>query len=278
MGKEYPEEGLHKIAKKYLKEMGGKPLAAIVGAEIEGIEQAIVLFPAISGAAVGLNFSEELEKYINDAEKMKTEALEIKVVENGMEESEIIAKLEQINEAFNKDSAQEYCEQTMSEGFDLKKLTEEMADLRVTNKTLSDEKDALDTKVEELQDEVGSLTTERDDLSSKLDTAKEVIKTYKDADEQRLSDERAVLVKELTDLREKIELPEKDYSKASLDVVVDALETLKSLPATGGGQALVGQDGSNAPKLELKEHIREVIFRNRRDGKDLKGLRKIKVE
>jgi len=278
LGREYPDEGLHEIAKNYLDEMGGKPVAAIVGADMEGREQAIVLFPAIPGASIGLNFSEDLEKYINDAEELKTDPVETKMGEKGMDEDEIVLKLEQIIEGFNREHSIDYREQIMSEEFDLNKLTEEMTDLKVANKTLSDGKDALDTKVKELQDEVGNLTTERDDLSSKLDTAKEVIKTYKDVDEQRLSDERAVLVKELTDLREKLELPEKDYSKASLDVVVDALETLKSLPATGGGQAHVGEDDSNAPKLELKEDIREVIFRKRRDGKDLKGLRKIKVE
>jgi len=278
LGKEYPDEGLHKIAKKYLDEMGGKPIAAIVGAEMEGREQAIVLFPAIPGASIGLNFSEELEKYINEAEELKIETPETKVGEKGMDEDEIVLKLGQIIEGFNKDSAKEYCEQTMSEEFDLKKLTEEMTDLKVANKTLSDEKDALDAKVKELQDEVASLTTERDDLSSKLDTAKEVVKTYKDADELRLSEERAVLVSELTELRKKLEFPEKNYSEASLDVVMDALETLKSLPATSGGQGLVGQDNLDEAKLETKEDVREVIFRKRRDGKPLKGLRTIKVE
>lgn len=278
LGKEYADEGLHKIAKKYLDEMGGKPLAAIVGAEMEGREQAIVLFPAISGASIGLNFSEDLEKYIDDAEKLKTENLGTKVGEKSMDEDEIILKLGQIIEGFNKDSPKEYYEQTMSEEFDLKKLTEEMTDLKVANKTLSDEKGALDIKNKELQDEVKNLTTERDDLSSKLDTAKEVIKTYKDTDEQRLAEERAVLVKELTDLREKLKLPGKDYSKASLDVVVDALETLKSLPATGGGQGHVGQDNLDKQNLETKEDVREVIFGKRKDGKDLKGLRTIKVE
>jgi len=278
LGKEYPEEGLHKIAEKHLEEMGGKPLAAIVGAEIEGLEQAIVLFPAIAGASIGLNFSEELEKYINDAEELKIETPETKEVENGMEESEIITKLEQIIGGFNKGETFISVEQTMTDDFSLEKLTGEMADLKVLNKTLSDKKDALDAKIKDLQDEAENLTTEKDDLSSKLDTAKEVIKTYKDADEQRLSEEKAVLVKELVDLREELELPEKDYSKASLDVIADAVETLKSLPATGGGQARAGQDDLDAPKLELKEDYREVIFGKRRDGKDLKGLRTIKVE
>ena len=278
LGKEYSEEGLHKIAKKYLKEMGGKPLAAIMGAEIEGREQAIVLFPAIPGSSVGLNFSEELEKYIDDAEKLKKEVPETKVVENSMEESEIIAKLEQINEGFNRHLSQEYREQTMSEEFDVTKLTGEMADLKVANKTLSGEKDALDVEVKSLQDEVEKLTTERDDLSSKLDTAKEINQTYMDADEKRLSEEKSLLVKELTELRKELEFSEKDYSDASLDVIMDALETLKSLPTTGGGQGHVGKDDPKGIKLELKEDIREVIFHERRDGKDLKGLRKIKVE
>ncbi len=278
LGKEYSEEGLHKIAKKYLKEMGGKPLAAIVGGDMEGREQAIVLFPAIAGASIGLNFSEELEKYINDAEELKIETPETKEVENGMEESEIITKLEQIIGGFNKEETLIHDEQTMSEDFDLEKLTREMADLKVANTTLSDEKATLDAKTVELQGEVDSLTVERDDLSSKLETAKEVIKTYKDTEEQRLAEEKTALVKELTELRKELEFSEKDYSEASLDVIVDALETLKSLPATGGGQGLVGNDDPDGPKAELKEDVREVIFGKRRDGKDLKGLRKMRLE
>ena len=278
LGKEYKSEGLHKIAKKYLKEMGGKPIAAIVGAEMEGREQAIVLFPAIPGSSVGLNFSEELEKFIDDAEELKIETLETKTVENSMEESEIIAKLEQISEAFNRDFSQEYSEQTMSEDFDLEKVTEEMTDLKVANKLLSDEKATLDERTVELQGEVDSLTTERDDLSSKLETAKEVVETYKKADEQRLAEEKATLVEELTELRKELEFSEKDYSEASHDVIMDALDTLKSLPTTGGGQARPGDDNPDELKVELKEDVREVIFGKRKDGKPLKGLRKIMVE
>lgn len=70
-----------------------------------------------------------------------------------------------------------------------------------------------------------------DVLLGKLETAKEVIGIYRKAEEERLSEEKAILVGRLAVLREKLELPEKDYSHASLDVIVDALETCTSLIA-----------------------------------------------
>ena len=74
LGKEYPDEQLTELAAPYLEEMGGVPVAAIVGRDIEALEQSIVLFPAIEGASVGFNFSDDSQNFIEETESKRREA------------------------------------------------------------------------------------------------------------------------------------------------------------------------------------------------------------
>jgi len=72
LGEIYEDESLSKWAAPYESEMGGVR-AAIVGADIEGREQSIVLFPAIPGASIGADFSEKSIQMIEEIENKKVE-------------------------------------------------------------------------------------------------------------------------------------------------------------------------------------------------------------
>ena len=67
LGQEYPNEGLTELARVYLD----RPISAIIGVDIEAREQSIVLFPAIPGASVGFNFSDEMYQRIDAVERAK---------------------------------------------------------------------------------------------------------------------------------------------------------------------------------------------------------------
>jgi len=74
-------------------------------------------------------------------------------------------------------------------------------------------------------------------------------------------------------LRKEKSLPDKDYSKASDEVLMGDLETLRALKLANVSQ---GHAATDDPKVvvdaERKEDIREVIFGKRNDKKALKGL------
>ena len=71
LGREYPNERLTELARPYLD----TPIGAIVGSDIEAREQSIVLYPAIEGASIGLNFSEETNDVIKRIEERKIKTI-----------------------------------------------------------------------------------------------------------------------------------------------------------------------------------------------------------
>ena len=249
LGKEYSEEPIHDMAKPYIEEMGGKNIAAIVGRKIEGKEQSIVLFPAIPGASVGLSFSEESESYINDIESKKKDlsSLSEKTVENTLLEDKNKDKLTEKVEGFNKENKELNSEQAMS--IDLETLQKEL-------KTAKDQFDELKAKHTTIENE--------------LATAKELLNAYKADEEKRKTEAKASMITKLVSLRKERELPEKDYSKLSLEVLTNELELLESIKPKAQASNLE----DNEPSNDLKENIREVIFHSRKDDKKVTGLRK----
>jgi len=298
IGDQYPDEGLHDIAKDYLDDMGGKVYAAIVGKNMEAREQSIVLFPAIEGATIGagLNFSEDTQKLFDDIEKKKkavitadailatgllpatnpayiaegviAQAKEDKLTVLETQIASIEKKLSEKIKGFNKD----FILNTIRESMTDEDYTQKIADLQssVTNleNTLKDAKSDKDA----LESEKTKLETKVTELQSNIDTANDIIKKYKDEATKRLEKERKGLVKEASDLRESLELPERDYSEVTIDLVRNDLELLKDIPVKAKGKGEVAKDPSLAE--DLKEDIRELIFKTRKSG-DKKGLRSL---
>jgi len=218
--------------------MGGKVYAAIVGKNMEAREQSIVLFPAIEGATIGagLNFSEDTQKLFDDIEKKKKAVITADailatgllpatnpayiaegVIEQAKEDkltvletqiASIEKKLSEKIKGFNKD----FILNTIRESMTDEDYTQKIADLQssVTNleNTLKDAKSDKDA----LESEKTKLETKVTELQSNIDTANDIIKKYKDEATKRLEKERKGLVKEASDLRESLELPERDYS------------------------------------------------------------------
>lgn len=252
LGKEYADEPIHEMAQPYIEEMGGKNIASMVGRGISGREQSIVLFPAIAGASVG--FSEESESYINDIENKKIKRIEEEDViiteedvEN-MEEEEITENLGQIVEGFNKEIDENNSEQTMSV-----------------------ELESLQKELETVKGKYADLVAKNENIVNELNTAKELINKYKADEEKRLADMKSAMITKLVELRKERELPEKDYSKLSLDVLTNELELLESIKPKE--QQSEFDDGEDNGTNTLKENIRDVIFHKRKDEKKSTGLK-----
>lgn len=272
LGREYPEESIHEMAKGYLD----KPIAALVGKNMEGREQSIVLFPAIKGASVGMNFSEETEKVLSDLEKVK----EQKLLEKDDESKECNAK-EGANmapkdiiiennapkdETFNKSLDTNNGEQTMTDELNIDKLTGEISTLKTNVSKLSED---LSTAIKSKEE----LDTRFKKLSEENSTLKEIVDKYKKEEEARFKAEIDALVVKLSELRKEKTLPDKDYKSCSVDVLRAEFELLSSLPKTST-KGEVAAEGGEDKTLALKENIRETIFKTRKDNKPVTNMRK----
>ena len=268
IGEEYAEEGLHEIAKNYLD----RPVAALFGKNIEGKEQSIVLFPAIKGASVGLNFSEETEKLFDDIEEKKRESLEGNepIVEDENEKdtkiSQLTAKVADLEDEMEKlllsTSTNTDGRSTMTDDFDIETYTQELADLKVelkeSNKKLADE--TVDKG--KLVEEVANLKDEVTDLKSKLDTSKDVINKYKTEENARIKADMDAKIEKLTEIRKDKGLPDKDYTDASLEVLDSDIELLESLPevAVATGKVKDEELTAEEEKANQKDFWNKKIF------------------
>jgi chromosome segregation ATPase len=161
----------------------------------------------------------------------------------------------------------------MSINTDLEKLAGELADAKAAKIVLASEKENLEGDISSLESEKTTLETSVSDMQAQLDTANQVITKYKDAEEIRQKEQRKTLVDEADALRVELELPERDYSKYTLETIMADIETLTSLPKTGGPAAIIkDEDAIASAEAERKEDLRELIFKTRRDGKPKKGL------
>jgi hypothetical protein len=267
IGREYPDEGLHEIAKDYLS----KPVAALFGKDIEGKEQSIVLFPAIKGASVGLNFSEEATELFRDIEEKKLANLvenddDVEVDnEKDTKISELTAKVAELESEREKlllsTSDNKDDRSTMTDDFDIESYTKELTDVKAENIRL--EKDLSDAKLDKTSsdEKVAKLETEVTDLKAKLDSASEIVNKYKADEEARIKVDMDEKIEKIAELRKDKGLPDKDYSSASLEVLKSDLELLESLPiAVAQGQAANEDMTDEEKNLELKAEWRRKIF------------------
>jgi hypothetical protein len=220
------------------------------------------LFPAIEGAnaiPMGFNFDETTSNLIKDVETKKKETPQetptvVKIVENS---DQIIPQPTAIVEGFYRENASIIIEQTMSE--------QNKVELDTLKTEFADFKKAYDTSKVEAERKVS-------DLNAQLETAKAVIGKFQETETQRLVVERSAKITELVSLRKEKGLPEKDYTKASEDVLMGDLETLRALKIASVSQGHAAVDDPTVVSAERKEDIREVIFGVRKDKKALKGL------
>ena len=267
IGQEYPDEGLHEIAKEYWS----KPVAALFGKDIEGKEQSIVLFPAIKGASVGLNFSEEAEKLFNDIEEKKLATIEGKDTEGQVDNekdtkiSELTAEVADLKTEMEKlllsTSTNNDDRSTMTDDFDIESYTKELTDVKADNIRLEKElSDAKDDKTSS-DDKVTKLETDVTDLTAKLDSANEIVEKYKTDEKARIKVDMDEKIEKISELRKDKGLPDKDYSSASLEVLKSDLELLESLPvAVAEGQAAGGDMTDEEKNMELKAEWKKKIF------------------
>lgn len=281
LGKEYPDEGLHDIAKDYLEEMEGKSYAAIVGTGIRALEQSIVLFPAIAGANVQADnslqeivFADVVENFIKETEDKK---IGFERVSLTMNYEEIVSELREIIEGFNKENIEDNNRNAMSGNeFDFDKIMDELVTLKADKKLLDATVETLKAEKKVLESDVSRLTSELAGEKSKITTLQELVDAYKEDEKQRVAKERSELTKALTDMRKEKGLAEKDYASMELKELKHEYAILSEFKAQGSPQGSVAGDNSIPAKdLELKENIREMIFRKRKDGKALKGIQKL---
>jgi len=279
LGKQYPDEKLTELAQPFLADMGGIPVGAIVGRDIQAREQSIVLFPAIPGASVGFNFSEDAQNFFNETEKKK--ALSVEEIEDKAPilDAETIEKaLNSVDttDTFNRHNTNSIDVKTMTEQFDFESLTGEIASLKQANIDLASEVEGLKT-VKDPQ--VATLAQNVTDLSSELETAKAIIQKFTDAETMRYTKELNAKKAELKELRETLELPEKVYDEVSEDVLDSELSLLKSFTKKEvKGLAADGTDPvtDEIKMAEAKEDVRELIFKRRTDDKKIKGIKSVK--
>ena len=280
LGKEYPDEGLHDIAKDCLDEMEGIPIAAVVASGIEALEQSIVLFPAIEGANIQenmfLSFGEETNQLIDEIENKKQSLLDDETILN-LDYDEILIKTANFIETFNNNlQLNNIRDFKMDEEFNFEKLTGELTDLKADKKL-------LEATVTNLTADVNAKATEiltlKDSVATKDDeikTLKEVVQNYKVADEKRLKEEKDALVNTLTQMRKDKKLSDKDYSKSSMDSLKTELEILSEFKQSTQGSVADDNSPDEIKVLEAKEDIREMIFGSRKDKKSLKGIKQEK--
>ena len=284
LGKEYPDEGLHDIAKNYLDEMGGIPKAAVVATGIEALEQSIVLFPAIEGSNIQesmfLSFGEETNQFIDEIESKKQSLLTDETVLD-LDYDEILIKMANFIETFNNNlSLNISSEIKMDENtFDFDKLTGELTDLKVDKKlleasitSLKAEKSNLEAQLSNKDTEIVSLKDTVKAKDEEITTLSEIVTEYTEAEEERLENERKTLVDTLKQMRKDKKLAEKDYSEISMDALKTEFEILSEFKQPPKGSVADDNSPDETKVLEAKEDIREMIFRSRKDQKALKGI------
>jgi hypothetical protein len=231
------------------------------------------LFPAIEGASVGFNFSDDSQNFIEETESKRREAEnEEETVTLGIDLYSKLLVLAENIETFNKVENHIQVDNNMTEDFDFETLMGELATLKQSNADLAEEL----KEIKEADSGVDALSQSVTDLSSELETAKAIIQKFTDADNKRKADELKAKVKSLKEMREALELPEKDYEGVSLEVLESEAELLKSFTKKEvKGLAADGVDPvSDEEKLaEAKEDVRELIFGRRTDGLKIKGIR-----
>jgi len=279
LGKEYPDETLTEFAEPFLKDMGGIPLGAIVGRDIQAREQSIVLFPAIPGASVGFNFSEDAENLFAEIETKKAipeEKIEDKAPILDAETIKKLLLLVETTDTFIKQIDDSMSVNTMTKEIDFETLMGELASLKQANTDLATEVEGLKTAKDP---EVATLSQSVTDLSSELETAKAIIQKFTDVETARKVKELDAKKAELKELREGLELPEKEYENVSEDVLESELSLLKSFTKKEVmGIAADGVDPvtDELKRAEAKEDVREMIFKRRTDDKKIKGIKSTK--
>ena len=285
LGKDYPDEGLHDIAKDYLEDMGGIPKAAIVATGLTALEQSIVLFPAIDGANVQenmyLSFDDKTNELISEIEDLKQSLLNDET-ELDLDYDKIRIKMGKFIETFNNmlhlhiSSEFKMDENT----FDFEKITGELTDLKADKKlleasvtSLESTKSSLEAQLTAKDNEIAGLKTGVAAKEDEIKTLKEVVQSYKDAENVRLEDEKKILVETLTKMRKDKGLADKDYSKTVMDALKTEFDILNEFKqSTHGNVADDADPADNKELLEAKEDFREMIFRTRHDAKALKGI------
>jgi len=270
LGREYPEEKLDESVSQYLDDMGGVPKAALVGSNISGMEQSIVLYPAIKGAtakAFGADFSEETKKMIDEIESRK------KTDENtdtNLDATDLIEKIEErlpndLEYNCDEDIDEKELDSTEFIG-KLSKIIESFNKDLLSSLNSEQHMDVDNDKLEEMTALMEQLKTENENIKNELETAKQVIAKYKEEEEKRHQKWRENTVSELASLRKEKGLPEKDYSNLSDDVLTNELELLSNL-SISGTHGMVGKDADEIAKEEKekeKELWRERIFGRKR--------------
>jgi len=275
IGKEYPDGELHDIAKDYLKDMDGVPTGAIVCSDIRALEQSLILFPAIEGANVSENglfhFSEDISEYLIKLDSEK----------EGINNPD----LGKSGETFNKQEGSVIADRTMDEKtFDFDKVMGEITDLKTDKKlleanvtTLETEKGSLETEMTVKDDKISDLNADIVAKDLTISTQKELIDGYKADETTRTEAEVNTLVEGLVALRVEKGLATKDYSESTLDMLKNEFELISEFKAStipAGSVANENDPDSIAKKtLEAKEDLREMIFKTRKDGKELSGIR-----
>ena len=67
-----------------------------------------------------------------------------------------------------------------------------------------------------------------------------------------------------------------EYSQYSLDQLQEIISIVKNLSKEKPVGSIAGDNTPQDKTLELKEDIREMIFRKRKDGKPLKGIKTLR--
>ena len=260
MGKQYPDEKLHESVEEYLGEMEGVPTAALVPRNLIAREQSIVLFPAIEGATatpMGLNFSQESEKFIDQIEKEKESRLKMKdldaselvnslekvlkgesIIEKlSLDSTEIIEKLEKL-EGFNKDS--------------LKQLSSEI--------NMSEVEVQLKAQLDAITKELTDSKKEINDGKEREKTKDEIIVKYKKDEEARHAEWRRATEKEAADLRKERSFAEKDFSKISDEVLLSEVSLLKEISVANKLQGQAGGLSEAEEHAKAKADLKKKIF------------------
>jgi len=270
IGKEYPDDPVHDLAKDYIDEMGGKNIASIVCSDIRALEQSIVLFPAIDGSNIEENmidFSENTKLFMDEIESKKE-----------LNSNIIDAKTETFNNKIDDLNGDKQMEE-----FNIEKILGELTDLKASAKlnevskiTLENDKKALELSITEKDNKIANLESNIATLTTERDTLKELNDNYKTEDDKRKESEKTSLIEKVSEMRKDKGLSEKDYSNTSLDLLKTEFDILSEFKGTNTLQGSPGKDddpeAENKKLLEAKEDIREMIFRERRDGKANKNI------
>jgi hypothetical protein len=256
LGEEYPEENLHESVEEFLEEMGGVPVAALVGKNMVAIEQSIVLFPAIKeatvGASMGMDFSDDTDEFIKKTEEDKRIA-----VENAKKEAEPSNKSETFN---NKEVHSIGSEQsTMSERE--VELSVEISGLKLELEKAGNDNKGLETQLSDRDAAMVTLNAELSDVKGNLATTEALLKTYQDKEAADLAQDNKDVEDAIVALAEPLGI-EYDFEAMTLAGKRGVLTTLEKSKITAQGSLPDGKETNmtedekrEAEKAELKKRI-----------------------